>query len=365
MTQPDKPKGRPLAKDGPPKNTTADSTWPVAGGDGNPFTGHAHAYLDKGWLPMPLWSWEKGVGDGMRARGKSSPPKGYTGRSGVNATREQIDAWISEGRYFNLATRMPDTVIVIDVDGYRGGLPELADLEGKHGVLPDTWTATARNDGSKHRYYRVDGRRVWANPGEGIDIIHWGWRYTVLPPSVHPGTGTPYNWFTPSGQLSGLGMDFPSPDDLTELPVAWVELLDTGDDASKIAPKLDMRHREVAQALNIWLSDGEPCHHMRTVLDRLTEVTNGGRHDGCMRAQMALVRYSESGHPGGEAAVRELEEWFSSVMDDRDGSSEWRRGLVNAVQRIAADPSENVYGCLPKIETFMQEFTTSPRRFTS
>ncbi len=335
------------------------------GREWNPFNDRAQEYLTKGWLPLPLWNWEKGVEDGMRARGKSSPPKGYTGRSGVNATVEQIDAWISEGRYFNLATRMPDNVIVIDVDVYRGGAEELAKLEAEHGTLPDTWTATARTDGSKHRYYRVDGRRVWANPGEGIDIIHWGWRYTVLPPSIHPGTGTPYNWFRPDGSLAGLGMDFPSPDDLTDLPESWVSLLDTGDDASKIAPKLDMRHREVAQALDIWLSDGEPCHHMRVVLDRLTEVTNGGRHDGCMRAQMALVRYSEAGHPGGQEAMEELKEWFFAALDDRDGSSEWRRGLVNAVQRIAADPSDNIYGCLPEIKIQQQTFTTTPRRFKS
>jgi hypothetical protein len=335
----------------------------------NPFAEHAHEYLEKGWHPFPLWTWEKGVPDDRRAKGKSSPPKGYTGRSGANATHQEIDAWISEGRFFNIGTRMPDNVIVIDVDAYKNGDAELERLEAKYGPLPPTWTATARTDGSKHRYYRVNGRKIWANPGEGIDIIHWGWRYTVLPPSVHPGTGTPYNWFEPDGHLSWgrrySGAGITRPENLTELPAAWVTLLDTGQDPSIIAAKADMNLSQVGSVLDVWLSEGEPCHHMRRVLDKLDAIPAGGRHDACMRAQMALVRYSEGGHPGGQNAIEELQDWFMTAVDDRNPESEWRRGLVNAVQRIAADPSHNVFGCLPKVDTSMKSFTTTTRSVRS
>ncbi len=293
----------------------------------------------RGWHPFPLWDSGRNVPDELRARGKSHPPKGFTGRDGRNATRDELEAWRDAGRFFNLGTRMPVNVVAIDVDAYHGGDDTLRKLEKRLGKLPRTYTVTARADGSGHRYYAVPGKRVWRNPGTGIEILHWGWRYAVLPPSTHPETGTPYTWYGPDGAplANQLG---PKPEGLPALPAKWVEYLDTKADPNVSIPRVHLANAEMRELLESWTSDDEPCPHMRATLDEAFSTTTGGRHDACMRAQMKLIRYGEAGHPGGRTALKVLRNWFfTSVGTDRDPSGEWLRGITNAAQRIAANPT--------------------------
>ncbi|MET8332176.1 bifunctional DNA primase/polymerase [Streptosporangium canum] len=335
----------------------------------SPFNNSSLAYYSRGWYPFPLSDFESGVARADRYRGKKSPPSGYTGRDGVNATRADIDAWLDERRYFNIGTRMPVNVVAIDVDAYHGGDKTLAILEAKLGKLPATFTVTARSDGSGHRYFAVPEKRVWRNPGDGIDILHWGWRYAVLPPSIHPTTGTAYTWFGPKGGrlVNPLG---PRPQQLVPLPAAWVDYLDTKADPNAVAVKADLDDSELIELLDEWCSDDEPCRHMKTALKNAFDNPPGGRHDACMRAQMSLLRYGERGHPGARTAIDELQDWFyAALTGERDPSSEWKRGLVNAVQRIAGDPTpEGLHGCLaqlPAITTNAMSFTTRVERIST
>jgi hypothetical protein len=316
----------------------------AAAGPPSPFNDHAVIYHMRGWHPFPLW--DSNAPTGRQARGKSNPAKGFTGRDGVNATREQVEAWRDSGRYFNIGSRMPDNVVVIDVDVYHGGGETLAELGGMIGNLPGTYTVTARDDGSGHRYYRVSGKRVWQNPGKGIEILHWGWRYAVMPPSIHPETGTPYTWYGPnSAKLANT--TGPRIDQLPMLPAAWAEFLDTGQDPNAKVARLDLGNAEVRELLSTWAGDGEPCQHMMAALAEALATTNGGRHDACMRAQMKLIRYGESGHPGAGTAMKALRSWFFDALgNDRDPSGEWIRGFTHATQRIAATPTpEERRGC--------------------
>lgn len=99
------------------------------------------------------------------------------------------------GRYAgcNVGGRVPDPMVMVDVDPYKGGLDSLAALENKHGELPVTLTdLSGRGDGGVHYWFRrPPGRLTDSRLGAGIDIKTSA-GYGVLPPSLHPDTGRPY-----------------------------------------------------------------------------------------------------------------------------------------------------------------------------
>lgn len=328
----------------------------------SPFAETAVLYHMRGWHPFPLW--DPNAPAGMEARGKAHPPKGFTGRTGRNATREEIEEWRDSNRYYNIGCRMPDNVVAIDVDAYHGGAETIAELECRLGRLPATYMVTARTDGSGHRYYQVPGRRVWRNPGPGVEIIHWGWRYAVFPPSIHPDLGTPYKWFDPNGREmeNQLG---PRPEQLPKLPAKWIKYLDTGQDP-KAPATADLNIDEIRNYLREWGTDDDPCYHMQLALKEAFAASVGGRHDACMRAQLKILRYSEAGHPGGRTAIRELKRWFAETAGaERDIRDEWRRGLIKAAQMIAANPTpQNRRGCMPWLAPKYQVVTIKPAMST-
>lgn len=90
---------------------------------------------------------------------------------------------------WNIGTRVPDTMFVLDVDNLDG----LAELENKHGKLPDTLTTiSGRAAGGKHLYFRrpvgkISHRRL----PKGVEIKTSA-GYVVQPPSIHPDTGNRY-----------------------------------------------------------------------------------------------------------------------------------------------------------------------------
>jgi hypothetical protein len=122
---------------------------------------------------------------------------GHPGHGLFAATTDvdQVIAWWS-GRYVgaNIGLRLPEHIIVIDIDPRNGGLEALAKLEAEYGPLPDTLTTVSgRGDGGHHLYYRRPWGELSAKRlGDGIDVkTHSG--YVVAAPSVHPETGQPYH----------------------------------------------------------------------------------------------------------------------------------------------------------------------------
>jgi hypothetical protein len=136
-----------------------------------------------GWRVFPL-------------RGKAPAIAKEAGGNGVlDATTDPatITAWWT-GRYrrCKIGARVPDLLVVIDIDPRHGGHLTLAELEDEHG--PPT-----RNP---HRAVRPRRRRPTpalpppARPlsasrlGAGIDVKTSA-GYCVVPPSTHPDTGQP------------------------------------------------------------------------------------------------------------------------------------------------------------------------------
>jgi hypothetical protein len=185
-----------------------------------PYGAAAVLYFEAGWPgPIPL-----------PEREKWPPEKGCTGADGLWPSRADIQTWLDNGKASgNIALRLPDDVIGVDVDMYDGkqGRATLADLEAKWGPLPDTWVSTSREDGSGIRLYRVPAGMKWpSSAGTDIEIIQYGHRYAMVWPSVHPNGGT-YRWTT----LDGIASDsVPKREAITDLPRRWVDGLTGADE---------------------------------------------------------------------------------------------------------------------------------------
>jgi Bifunctional DNA primase/polymerase, N-terminal len=146
---------------------------------------YAIEYAVNNWAIFPL-------------RGKiPAIPKTIGGRGVLDATTDiaTIAQWWG-GRYrgCNIGGRVPDSMIVIDIDPYHGGEEHLAKLEAEHGKLPLTYMhLSGRGDGGRHLFFRHPGGDLTAKRllRTGLDL-RTNKNYTVLPPSVHPDTGQPY-----------------------------------------------------------------------------------------------------------------------------------------------------------------------------
>jgi hypothetical protein len=171
---------------------------------------YAVEYALHGWQIFPL-------------RGKIPAIAG--GRGVLDATTDlaRIAAWWG-GRYrgANIGAKVPQSMIVIDIDPRHGGAETVAALEDRHGPLPTTLTTVSgRGDGGQHLFYRrPPGKLSAARLGPGIDLKTSS-GYVVMPPSVHPDSGRPYRRIdakvvTPPGWLVALLL--PEPPRQTEPP---------------------------------------------------------------------------------------------------------------------------------------------------
>lgn len=201
----------------------------------SPYGERAQAYWKAGWkCPMPLTQGGKGLG----------VPKGVTGASGMDPTQATITAWYHKAHSTpkNIALRLPENVIGIDVDVHKEeDPPKLGHLTLKNAEealgspLPPTWSSTARGKDSPsriHLYILPDGvdvsclergLRKFAPEGasSGVDVIRRAYRYMLVWPSIHPTVGSEYRWYTPSGE-SAVDV-VPSPSDLPVLPEEWAK----------------------------------------------------------------------------------------------------------------------------------------------
>ena len=140
----------------------------------------ARSYAQTGWALLPL-------------AGKIPAISAAHGGHGVlDATTdlEQIDRWWSRVPNANIGGRVPQHLVVIDLDPRHGALEN-----DRIDDLPHTLTAwSERRDLGRHLYF-------W-HPGGALSAARLpaGWDlkqrsgYLVLPPSVRPATGQPYWW---------------------------------------------------------------------------------------------------------------------------------------------------------------------------
>lgn len=142
---------------------------------------HAVEYAIRNWPVFPL-------------RGKVPAIPG--GRGMLDATTDvaKIVRWWG-GRFAgaNIGGRLPQNVIVLDIDPRNGGDGTMNDLQSKWGELPNTLTTiSGRGDGGRHLFFRRPHGELSSKAlGSGIDLKTSA-GYVVLPPSIHPDSGQPY-----------------------------------------------------------------------------------------------------------------------------------------------------------------------------
>jgi len=264
----------------------------------------------------------------IRHKCKSHPPKGHTGKTGVDPSYADILQWSELYPNGNLCLRMPPDIIGIDVDAYgaKTGALTITEAEKRWGPLPPTVRSTSREDGiSGIRLYRIP-------PGtelvEGIEFAELGFgdieicqrrhRYVLAWPSIHP-EGRGYWWRNHHDQLVGI----PTPDELPELPTTWVTNLTHQRDKST-APNLNGNSKPfpIRQAL----TSGEPStkvvNRLRQAIKELN-LPGHSRHDTARGHVMALLRLGKTGEPGVEHALIALGEMFIALITpDRPGGKD-------------------------------------------
>lgn len=309
-----------------------------------PYGATAWDYWAAGWrgvLPLPSGA-------------KWPPPSGYTGWAGVEPSGADVQTWV-DGREGagNIALRLPFGVYGLDVDDYAGktgGAAYLAALKAL-GPLPKTWTVSSRDDGmSGIRLYRAVlpiGRRWKDEPaghGAGIEAIHFGHRYAVVWPSMHPDTGRKYVWTGPDGDLRDG--EVPRLDALPEMPAAWVEALS---EPGEIRTGEMAGHDEAVETVNGW-RDGEPCPRVRDAHGRalagLRAAADGSAlHPVSVAGVHELVNLGHEGHAGVRRALAEHYALHVEVRAGRDGDRavaerEWWREVRGAIGKLPGRPLE-------------------------
>jgi hypothetical protein len=273
---------------------------------------------------------------------KYPPPGGHTGYAGRTPDDTDLARWAVDGSLGNLALRLPPGIVGIDVDAYgdKAGARTITEREREWGKLPLTWRTTSRwpDDGdSGIRLFQAPPGLAWDNPGPGVEVIHTGWRYAVCWPSIHD-TGRTYCWIDEDSGMVQAGPLEVRPRDLPMLPHAWVEGLTQGRAAVE---------RAKGQAGDMpaeWLHDG-PCMRVfraEAAGRAILAGAEGGRHDGMLKAVLAIVGYAARGHQGAHVALGSLRAQYVEVVGaDRGGAGgEYDRMVHGAVAVLRGQPPE-------------------------
>ncbi len=298
-----------------------------------PYANGARVSHRNGWSPLPLPPGRK-----------KPPPTGWTGYAAPMASGADVQAWVEDRPTANLGLRTPETVLGLDLDAYDGkpGLSTMLAAVERLGALPQTVRSTSRadDDVSGIRLYRVPPGRCWADElGPGVEVIHYGHRYVVAAPSVHP-EGREYRWYGPDGEPLS---EPPAVDELPDLPLAWVAALDAGSVADR-AGKADITRHDVRE----WLANmpaGEPCSYvLRLVDEAATELsTAASRHNVARTFVGRLVRAGDQGHRGAVVGLDTLHGMFLSALQQgkpREADpGEWARLVTGAVALAVKDPT--------------------------
>jgi P4 family phage/plasmid primase-like protien len=296
-----------------------------------PFADSVLAYAQAGWPVVPV-----------PPETKTPPPAGFTGASGVDADPEQLVRWAGSHADSSIAIRMPEGVIGIDVDEYvkgevtKRGADTVNAAWQRWGPLPATWSSTARGSEagpgpSQIMFFRVPVERYATVLGPDVEIIQRHHRYAVVWPSLHVGAGAVYQWYDPRN----LPSPPPKPNELPELPEAWVAGLREG--ASGVTD-LAAPQSDGEQMWSAISDDDRPaCAQMATALldaHRLIEAsTTGTRHDAADDRAWNLVQLAADGHPGLGTAFDELTELWERITAGEDRGDEWLRMFVTAARK--------------------------------
>jgi Bifunctional DNA primase/polymerase, N-terminal len=281
----------------------------------------ALAYAAHGWAVFP-------VPPGTKRSYKSAEHS--DGRAwGMTREAAEIRAdftrWPDAG--IGIPTGAVNGIIVVETDTVEGhgidGWNSLAQLESKHGPLPDTLQANSPS-GSVHRYFKHPGagakiKSSASEIGRGIDVRGDG-GMVIAPPTVRPGVGV-YRWI--------------NRDPIAEPPAWLIEL--TKDKQPPPSKRLSIRERAQA-AVRQWEANrrGENAEAyagaaLEYEIRDLAGAAQGGRNHALNRSAFSLLQLVHAGQLDRADVERQLIDACiaNGLMDDRDNG-----GINNILRTI-------------------------------
>jgi Bifunctional DNA primase/polymerase, N-terminal/Protein of unknown function (DUF3987) len=152
-------------------------------------------YARRGVPVFPVWGVARGCcacgshpcGENNRNAGKHPHRLAPHGFKNATVDEATIRAWWTEAPDANIGAPTGQWCDVVDVDPRNGGDVTLAELERRHGPLPDT-AEVLTGGGGRHIYFAPTPTSLGKTAGTGIDIKTAG-GYVLLPPSGHVSGG--------------------------------------------------------------------------------------------------------------------------------------------------------------------------------
>lgn len=120
----------------------------------------------------------------------------HNGMKSATTDPETIRQWWTARPDASIGCRIPDDLIVFDIDPRSGGETCWSERNAGHDLPPTRLHKSGRNDGGFHIWFRRpnDLDKTTEKNLTGVDVLHHNFRYTILPPSKHAKTGKPYRW---------------------------------------------------------------------------------------------------------------------------------------------------------------------------
>jgi hypothetical protein len=160
--------------------------------------------------------------------GKKPIVDGYPAFANELPTQEQIDKWVDEFPNANIGVvcGKASNLTIVDFD-FTGQESEKVEKLLKS-ILPPTSVIKkgARGWSSFYQYFEIEDKKsINRNGARLVDFISTG-KMTVIPPSIHPDTGSPYLWISPDTLDSISTCDLPKLDSHVISKIRELEFID-------------------------------------------------------------------------------------------------------------------------------------------
>jgi putative DNA primase/helicase len=168
------------------------------------YKGWALYYASLGWAVFPL-------------KPGTKYPGCKHGSSEATTDTAQIEKWWTAAPESGIGMRPASSgLYVFDMDPRNGGEKGFAELQEKHGLIASPMMAMSGRGVGFHQYFRASpDTKYLGTPAAGCDGKHNG--FVVLPPSIHPDTGRPYEWLT---GVPSAPVDLPQAPAFLEKPIS-------------------------------------------------------------------------------------------------------------------------------------------------
>ena len=145
---------------------------------------YALQYAAQGWAVLPVKTNSKGPVGELVAHGVKD----------ATTDPDKIRAWWTKRPDANIgvACGEPSGIVVLDLDARSGGIEFFEAMTDQNGPLPEGVIESQTGGGGFHYVFKYNGERKCVI-APGCEVISTG-GYIVVPPSIHPTTGNPYEW---------------------------------------------------------------------------------------------------------------------------------------------------------------------------